>query len=103
MERSFARKRYTGITDLRCSDALVQSTVIGVDARDVQMRHDVTVDRDVLAHLQSLGVRQAFSIEFPGDFGSGISAGDTVQKHARSGLKSLLGEGLTNLRRLDCR
>lgn len=74
-----------------------------MNARNIQVRHDITIDRDVLSHLQSVGVRQPFSIKFPGNFGGGIPAGNTLQKHTRSRLKSLFGKGLTNLRRLDCR
>lgn len=90
-------------TNLWRSNAFVETTIIGMNARNIQMWHDITIDRDVLSHLQSLGVRQPFSIKFPGNFGGRIPAGNTLQKHARSGLKSLFGEGLTDLRGLDYR
>lgn len=84
-------------------NALVQSSVVGVDARDIEIRDDIAVDIDVLSNLKTFGVWESFSVEFPGNLGGGISASDAVQENIGSRLKCLFRESLFDLRWLDCR
>lgn len=66
------------------------------------MRYHVAVHSNILSDLKSVRVGESFAVKFPGDLRCWVATGDTFQEHARSGLESLFGECLTDLRGLDC-
>lgn len=74
-----------------------------MNAGNVEVRHYVAVDSDVLSDLEALGVGQFFTIEFPSDFGGRITAGSALEKDTWSRLQSFFVEGRSNLRRLNCK
>lgn len=74
-----------------------------MDAGDVEVGHDVTVDRDVLAHLEALSVGQLLAVELPGDLGRWVTAGSALEEDAWSRLKGVFVKGRPDLRWFNCK
>lgn len=91
-----------GDADLAAGNALVETSVVGVDRCDVQIGNHVTVDRNVLSDLVAFAVGDLFAIEFPGNFGCRIAAGNALQKDRWTRVECLFGKCLSNDGRIDC-
>lgn len=85
------------------SNAFVQSSIIGMDAGNIEIRHDVSINGHVLSHLKPLCVGQLLAIQFPGYFRCWVTTGRTFEKNARSWLKSLLIESRSYLWWFNCK
>lgn len=89
-------------SNLRCSDALVQTTVFGLSRCDVEIRHNVTVDCNILADLEALWVGYFLSVKFPRDFRSWIATGDALDEDWIVRVENFFGESLSDDWWIDC-
>jgi len=89
--------------DLGGGHALVEAAVVGLDGRDVEVRHDVAVGGVVLPDVEAVLRRQVLAVQEPGDVRSRVARGDALEVHRRPGLEGLRRERVTDLRRFDCK
>lgn len=89
-------------SDLRSGNALVQTSVLRLSRRDVQIGDDVAVDSDVLADLEALGVGDFLAVELPRNLGRWIAASNALDEDGVARVQDFLGESLTDDWWVDC-
>lgn len=81
---------------LTSGDTLVQTTVIPVDRRDIQVRDHVSVHCHILADLVALVVGDLLAVQLPGDLRGWVAASDTLQEDRWPRVDGLFGEALSD-------
>lgn len=79
------------------SDAGVETAVVGMHRRNVQVRLDVAVGGDELSDLKPLAAAQLLAVQEPRDVGSGVARCDALETERWAGTKGLLAEAVTDL------
>lgn len=72
-----------------------------MNAGNVEIGNNIAIDGDVLSYLETFRVGQSLAVEFPGDLGSRVSAGSTLEVDTWSRLQCLFVESGSYLRWLD--
>lgn len=92
-----------GCADFAARETFVESSVVGMNCCDIQMRNNISIDCHILSNLIAFAVRDFLSVQFPWYFRCWITAGDATQKHRWTWMQGLFGECLTNDRWVDCK
>lgn len=74
----------------------VQSTIIGMHGRDVQVRFNVAISSNKLSDLKPFAACQFLAVQKPRNVGSGVAGCDTFQTEGWAGAESLFAEAVTD-------
>lgn len=78
-------------------DTRVETSVIGVYRRDVQMGFHIAVGRHELSNLQTFPAVEFFSVKLPRDVGSGVAGRDALESQGGAGSEGLFAEAVADL------
>lgn len=81
-------------------NARIQSTIIGMHRRNVQMRFDVAIG-GASSDLEAFSAGQLLSVQEPGDLRSWVSGSHALEPEEGARAKGLLAEAVADLGGLD--